>query len=131
MSSTAYDIKVLFDGDCPLCRREIAWVKRRDKNNRVAVEDIAAPEFDPSRYGRTQDQVMAEIHGVLPDGTVVRGLEVFRVLYRAIGMSWMAAWTGWPVLRWFADLGYKVFAKYRTRLPFRRKCEPGDACRVS
>lgn len=37
--------------------------------------------------------------------------------------------TGWPVLRWFADLGYVVFARYRVPLGrlFGRRCDAG-AC---
>ncbi len=118
-------ITLLFDGDCPLCRREMAWLKRRDKLGRLGSEDIAAIDFDPRKYGKSIEQLMARIHGVLPDGTLVEGVEVFRRAYREIGLGWLLSWTGWPVLRWFADAAYRVFAKYRPRLPFRGNCAAG------
>jgi len=131
MPTHAPDITVLYDGACPICSREVAFLKRRDRDGRVGAEDIAAPGFDPARYGKTHDEVMARIHGVLPDGRVIEGLEVFRRLYAAVGLGWVAAWTGWPVLRPAADLGYRIFAKLRPRLPFRRDCSSACAPRSS
>lgn len=122
-----FDIKLLYDGNCPLCRREWAFIKRRDRRNRVAGEDIAAAGFDASRFGRTQEQVMARIHGVLPDGTVIEGVEVFRRAYRAIGLGWLIGWTAWPVFRPIVDAAYRWFARNRMRLTF-RKPDCADAC---
>ena len=129
-ASGAPAITLLLDGACPLCRREGRYMERLDGGRgRVAFVDIAAPGFDASRYGRTQAQVMGAIHGVLPDGSIVTGLEVFRHAYTALGRGWMVAWTAWPVLRPIADAGYRLFAKVRPRLPGRHGCE-GGACRV-
>ena len=114
---SAAEFTILFDGDCPLCRREIAMLERMDGGRgRLACEDIAAPGFDPSRYGRTRQELMARIHGVLPDGTLVEGMEVFRRSYRAAGAGWVLAWTALPGLRVLADAGYRWFARNRLRL---------------
>ncbi len=78
-------LKLLYDGDCPFCRREAQWLKRRDRDGRLALEDIAALGFDPSRYGLTRQEVMDVLHGVLPDGRIVRGVEALRQAYQAIG----------------------------------------------
>ncbi len=114
--SEHFDIKVLYDGDCPLCRREVAFLQKFDRHNRIVAEDIAAPDFDARAYGRSQEDLMARIHGVLPDGTVIEGVEVFRRLYRAIGLGWLVAWTRWPGFRWLADVAYRWFARNRLRL---------------
>jgi predicted DCC family thiol-disulfide oxidoreductase YuxK len=111
----AFAIKVLYDGECPLCKREIAFLKRRDKCFAIAAEDIAAPGFDPALYGLDHAAVMSRIHGVLPDGTVVEGVEVFRRLYTAIGLGWLVAPTRWPLLRGLFDRAYRVFARNRLR----------------
>jgi len=45
-------ITILYDGDCPLCSREIRFLERRDRGRgRVQFEDIAALSFDPGAYG--------------------------------------------------------------------------------
>lgn len=126
--SEGWEIKMIYDGACPLCKREIAWLMKRNSRGAVAFEDLSIPDFDPSRYGVTQADCEASIHGVLPDGRVVRGMEVFRRTYRALGMGWVMAPTGWPVLRPMFDLLYRGFAFVRLRLPG-RDCTAG-ACRT-
>ena len=46
----AWRFKVLFDGACPLCRLEVRWLGYLDRSGRLALEDIAAPDFDPGQY---------------------------------------------------------------------------------
>ena len=111
-----WQVKVLYDGECPLCSREIRFLERRDRGRgRIAFEDIAGPGFDPARYGLDAERVMARIHGVLRDGTVIEGVEVFRRAYAAVGLGWLVAPTRWPILRGLAERAYRVFARNRLR----------------
>ena len=119
----------MFDGQCPFCALEAGWLKRRDTNGHLAFEDISKPEFDPSQYGLTLNEVMGVMHAVLPDGRVVTKLEVFRQAYRQIGLGWLLAPTRWPIIRWIADAGYELFARYRVplgRLMGTRNCQSGS-----
>jgi predicted DCC family thiol-disulfide oxidoreductase YuxK len=110
-----FAIKVLYDGECPLCAREIAFLRRRDRRGRIDFEDIAAPGFDPARYGLDHEAVMSRIHGVLPGGTVIEGVEVFRRLYASVGLGWLVAPTRWPILSGLFERAYRVFARNRLR----------------
>jgi len=115
-ASDAAQLRVLFDGDCPLCSREIQLLERLDRGRgRIAFEDIAQPDFDPALYGLDAERVMARMHGVLQDGRIVEGMEVFRRAYAAVGLGWLLAPTGWPLLRDVCDAGYRVFARNRLR----------------
>jgi len=120
-----------FDGECPFCVREVRWLQRRDRRGALAAVDIAAPEFDAAAIGRTRDEMMARIHGRRADGEVITGMAVFREAYRAVGLGWITAPTGWPLLRPLFDLAYRAFARNRVRLGrlFGRACE-GDRCAV-
>lgn len=114
--SPAWRIKVLYDGECPLCSREIRFLEKRDRGRGlIRFEDIAYPRFDPAAYGLDMRDAMARIHGVLPDGTVIVGVEVFRHAYAAVGLGWLMAPTRWPGVRRLADLAYRVFARNRLR----------------
>jgi predicted DCC family thiol-disulfide oxidoreductase YuxK len=126
-----WQIRVLHDGDCPLCSREVRFLEKRDGGSgRIAFEDIADPAFDPGKYGLDAGQLMARIHGVLPDGTVVEGVEVFRRAYGAVGLGWLLAPTRWPGLRRLADGAYRLFARNRLRWTGRASaCEAGR-CQV-
>ena len=126
-----WQFKVLYDSECPFCRLEARWLGVLNRSGRLALEDIAATDFDPSRYGRTLAELMGTIHGVFPDGRLTVGLETFRQAYRALGLSWVFAPTGWPVLRPVFDALYRLFARYRVRLGglFTRRCVD-DRCRI-
>lgn len=116
-AETSWRFKILIDGDCPLCRLEGDLLRRLDRGRgRLAEEDIASDDFDASRYGRSQQDVMDRIHGVLPDGTVIEGVEVFRRAYGAVGWGWLWAPTRWPVIRPIVDAAYRWFARHRLRL---------------
>ena len=121
--------EVFFDGDCPLCRREIAFLQRLDRRrNAIRFTDIAARGFDPAEHGlgslRRAD-LMARIHGRAADGQVVEGVEVFRRLYAAVGFGPLVAVTRLRPIAALLDAGYRWFAA--NRLSLTGRCD-GDAC---
>jgi predicted DCC family thiol-disulfide oxidoreductase YuxK len=108
-------LKLLYDGECPFCRGEVEWLKRRDRAGHLATEDIAALGFDPARYGLSRDEVMSMLHAVRVDGTVVKGMDAVREAYRSVGLGWLLWPTRLPVLRTVSDCLYRLFAKRRVR----------------
>ena len=110
--------EVFFDGDCPLCLREInmlKWLDRRQGS--IRFTDITDLSFDAMvETGLSNDQLMAEIYGRLPSGELVKGMDVFRALYSAVGLGLLFAPTAWPGLKFGFDKLYAAFAKNRLRL---------------
>ena len=45
---------------------------------------LAADDFDASAWGLDQATIEARIHGQLPDGRIVEGVDVFVHLYEAL-----------------------------------------------
>ena len=109
-------IEMFYDGACPLCLKETRLLQRLDRRGRIQFTNIADPAFEPACYGRSIDQFMAEMHGRLPNGDWVTGVEVFRRLYSAVGFSFLVWFTWIPgishLLNWF----YAIFAKQRLKL---------------
>ena len=62
------------------------------------------------------DELMAEMHGRLPDGRWVTGVEVFRQLYSNAGFGPIVRLTRLPIIKQLLNGGYFLFAKYRIRL---------------
>lgn len=110
-------IKLLFDGECPLCLREVAVLRGRAEafdTPTVSFVDIAAPDYRPEENGGVSfQQAMGRIHAVLPGGTVVSGIEVFRNVYEALGMGWVYSWTNLPVFGKLAGVAYDFWADRR------------------
>ncbi|MBK6693398.1 MAG: DUF393 domain-containing protein [Myxococcales bacterium] len=119
------EVEVFYDGDCPLCMREIRMLKRRDARRAIRFTDIAAPDFDALVYGLTQADFMARIRGRDAEGRWLEGVDVFRHLYRAVGFRRLVALSEWPGVATLAEIAYEAFAKNRLRLTGR--CE-ADAC---
>jgi predicted DCC family thiol-disulfide oxidoreductase YuxK len=124
---TNFDVEVFYDGACPLCMREIGMLKRLDRKGRILFTDIAAPGFEAATVGVTWEALMDRIHGRLPDGTLIEGVEVFRRLYAAVGFGALVKVSRAPGVSQALDLAYRLFAKNRLKLTGR--CTDG-ACEL-
>jgi predicted DCC family thiol-disulfide oxidoreductase YuxK len=113
-------LRVFYDGACPLCSREMGWLMRRLPRAGIVFDDISAAEFRSQEHGLSKEALMKQIHAMLPDGSIITGMEVFRRLYAAAGLGWLLKPTGWPLLRPLFDLLYRIFARCRTLRPSAR-----------
>lgn len=133
-SRTGPRFEVFFDGECPLCVREIRTLQRLDRSSRIRFTDIASPSFDARSLGVAPSTLMARIHGRALGGGVtgelVEGVEVFRQLYAAVGLGPLVALTRLPGVRNALDAGYTLFAKNRLWLTGRSAEECTDRCVV-
>ncbi|KAG7670681.1 hypothetical protein KSW81_003237 [Nannochloris sp. 'desiccata'] len=114
-SGPRWNIKMLYDGECPLCLREVEMLQRRDQGkNKICFVDVAAPDYDASEHADISfEQAMERIHAVLPDNSIVKDVEVFRRLYEEVGLGWVYAITKVPAVEKAANAVYDVWAKYR------------------
>ena len=82
-TESLWKIKLLFDGACPLCVREVNFLKRKDGDRcLIKFSDIAAEDYDPADNANIDfETAMGRIHAVLPNGDIVRDVEVFRQIY--------------------------------------------------
>jgi predicted DCC family thiol-disulfide oxidoreductase YuxK len=120
-----WKIKLLYDGDCPLCVREVNFLQKRDAGRGlVAFVDIADDNYNPAENGGVDfETAMGRIHAVLPDGTVIKNVEVFRRVYEILGMGWIYAITKVPIVGKVADALYGIWADWRLKLTGRPDLE--------
>lgn len=144
-ATPAWQIKLLYDGECPLCVKEVNFLRAKD-GGRGLVEfvDIAADDYDPAENGGVDfETAMGRIHAVLADGSVIKNVEVFRRVYEVLGMGWIYAITKVPMIGAIADWLYGIWAAWRLRLTgrpdlaelvrqrqARQACNEGDRCQV-
>ncbi len=107
-------VKVWFDGACPLCQREIALMRRMDKDGAITFVDVS-DNADPS-CPIDQSELLARFHAE-EDGEVLSGAAAFAAMWRVI-----------PALRTFGLMArnrtvlavlerfYILFLKVRPRL---------------
>ncbi len=116
--SPSWKIKLLYDGECPLCLREVNFLQKQDAGRGlVAFVDIAAENYNPEENGGISfAAAMGRIHAVLADGTIIQNVEVFRQVYDILGIGWIYAATKWPVIGFLVDIIYEIWASWRLNL---------------
>ncbi len=107
-------LELFYDGDCPLCLREVRMLQRLDRRARIVFTDIAAPSFEPPE-SVDYATLMERIHARRGEAWI-EGVEVFRQLYAEVGFSALVWWTRLPGISHLLDLAYHAFAKNRLRL---------------
>lgn len=118
---------VLFDGACPLCRREIRHYRRLRGAEHVDWLDIAAQPGDVEALGVSVAQAMAVLHVRDAQGRWCRGAYAFAELwihlrgYRLLARLLLTAHLLRPL-----DALYRVFARWRLK----RRCSADSGCGV-
>ena len=107
---------LLYEEACPLCKLEIDNLKARNDKGLLRFVDVSASDFDPVPYGVPLADMLEAIHAVKADGSMVKGGEVFRLAYGAVGLGWITRPTGWPLLKPVFDRAYVHLARNRHRI---------------
>lgn len=72
-------VEVWFDGGCPLCRREIAFMQRLDRAGRIRFIDLMGDESCP-----LDTQTMLARFHAREGGVILSGAAAFAAMWRAI-----------------------------------------------
>ena len=84
-------LTVLYDGACPLCRREIGVYRGLRPNTPVCFADVSDAAL-PLPPGTTREQLLARFHVRGRDGELLSGAEAFLALWAVLpGWRWPAA----------------------------------------
>jgi predicted DCC family thiol-disulfide oxidoreductase YuxK len=128
-----WPLTLYFDGDCPLCAREIKVLRRHAAESRLLFVDINSAEFDAKALGFTLEHMQATLHACFADGRWVSGLDATLWSWRAAGLGFWAQPLSWRALRPLLALCYRLFCRLRPHLAWlphpdgRRRCI-GDRC---
>ncbi len=74
------EVQVWYDGGCPLCRREIALMRRLDRAGAIIFTDVASGE---GACPVDRGALLARFHA-LEDGRLLSGAAAFAAMWRAI-----------------------------------------------
>ena len=120
---------VLYDGDCPLCRRSVGVLRRFDWLGALAYHSARdAGHLPPSHVSLDPDRLLEEMHVLTPDRRrAYAGFRAFRWMAWRLPPLWPVA----PVLHlpgvpWLGNRVYRWVARNRLNLV---SCKDG-ACQV-
>ena len=114
----------LFDGGCPLCLRETNFLRRRDSLNQITFVDINSKDYAKNLCNNiSYSEAMSNLHGILENGEIIRGLDVLAYSYELIGLGWVYYPLKIKFLSPLLRLGYRYWAKYRLQITGRSNIE--------
>lgn len=105
---------VYFDGACPLCRREIAFYRRRRGADAIAWIDVSGPTSKRPASDLCRDAALKRFHVRTADGRLVSGGRAFAELwavlpaFRFIGRVFRR-----PPMVWALEAAYRAFLPLR------------------
>lgn len=130
---------VYYDGDCPLCSNEMAFLMRANREGLLRFVNIAAPGFDAPALGVTREALMALLHVQDAAGRWLIGVPAVQAVYAATGHRRLAAALDQPLIAALARPAYAWLARHRYHLPrwllsaahlHTGGCAPDGACRT-
>ena len=114
--SSSAAVTVLYDGACPLCRREIGVYRDLNALQPVAWCDVSAPETALPQGG-SRETYMARFHVQTADGTILSGAAAFVALWSVLpGWRWLGRFGKLPGMTPLLEATYRMFLKVRPRL---------------
>ena len=114
----------LFDGACPLCFRETSFLKKKDVLNKINFVDISNDDYNPNLFKDiTYKEAMSNLHGILENGDIIKGLDVLAYSYQLIGLGWVYYPLKIQFLAPMLRILYQYWAKYRLKITGRSNIE--------
>ena len=115
-AAAAPPLTVLYDGGCPLCRREISLYRGLRSNTPVCYADVNDVTL-PLPAGATRAQLLARFHVWSADGQLHSGARAFLALWAALpGWRWLAILGRLPGVVWVMERTYRLFLRARPTL---------------
>jgi predicted DCC family thiol-disulfide oxidoreductase YuxK len=110
-------LTVLYDGACPLCRREIGLYRGLRSDTPLCFADVSDPAAQALPSGSSREQLLARFHVMHPDGRLLSGAEAFLALWAALpGWRWLALAGRLPGAPWLMERAYRGFLRLRPGL---------------
>jgi len=109
-------LTVLYDGACPLCRREISHVKglsERRSDSALCFVDISNENAD-KRSAAERETLLARFHVERADGSRLDGAAAFVAMWERLpGWRWLARFAQLPGMLPVFEFGYRGFLHAR------------------
>ena len=118
------NLKCLYDGECPLCMKEINFLKKRDVNNNIEWIDISLDDYDDKLHENIDYKTgMESMHVIDNKGNIKKGIFAFKPMYDQVGLGFLWTFTKIPIISNISSFAYDQWAKYRMRITGRPPIE--------
>lgn len=115
-------LKMLYDGQCPICKREVCMLQKQGSQSKIQFTDISAKNFSPSENNNIAYNVaMSQLHVVDIKGNTLVGIPAFAAIYARCDLLVLSILLRIPLVRKALKPLYSLFAKKRLWLTGRSR----------
>lgn len=108
------DLKLLYDGECPICKREICSLKKRDSQSKIKFIDISSKDFLTSENCNIDYlTAMSQIHAIEGKGDLFVGIPAFAIVYARCQLLVTSTLLRIPFIKSVLKPLYTLYAKKR------------------
>ena len=106
-------IKVFFDGNCPICSKEIKLYKKLSTDKKIEWYDIHSNKKSLKIIGKTKEECLKTFH-VIENNQVFKEVEAFFVLWKKIKyFKYIYILLNFKFVINILNFFYRKYAKYR------------------
>lgn len=116
------NLKFLYDGECPICKREICILQKKDTQSKIKFIDINSKDFLDSKPNNIDYKTaMSQIHAIDSKGNLLVGIPAFAAAYARCQLLVTSTFLRIPFIARALKPIYKLFAKNRLWITGRSK----------
>ena len=105
--------RVLYDGSCPLCSKEISIYQNLESKEPIEWVDITQPQFQVPE-GQSHEALMKRFHVIDSSGRLISGAQAFVVMWAQLpGWHYLALMAKLPGVLLLMEGSYRLFLKLR------------------
>lgn len=114
-------LKLLYDGECPICNKEICMLQKKDNQTKIKFVDISSKDFSPPDHNNIDyNTAMNQIHAIDGKGNLLIGVPAFAAVYARCQLLVLSTLMRIPFIKTILNPLYTLFAKNRLMLTGRR-----------
>ena len=107
-------VTVLFDGSCPLCRREIAYYEGLKSTVPIEWLDISDTSISVPLTDVSRADALKKFHVITQNGCILEGAEAFLFVWSNFtGLSYLRVLRGVRPLVYLLEILYNIFLFFR------------------
>ena len=114
-------LKLLYDGECPICNKEICMLQKKDNQTKIKFIDISSKDFSPLDNNNIDyNTAMNQIHAIDGKGNLLIGIPAFAAVYARCQLLVLSTLMRIPFIKSILNPLYTLFAKNRLMLTGRK-----------
>lgn len=108
------NLKLLYDGECPICKREICILQKKDIQTKINFIDISSKAFSPFDNNNIDyNTAMSQIHAIDGERNLLVGIPAFATVYARCQLLVTSTLLRIPFINRVLNPLYTLFAKKR------------------